>query len=60
MIYKLDNMAYKNGGVTAFIDGERVLARPENWKYRTYIQRLKEAWAVFSGKADAFTWPKGQ
>jgi len=42
------------------IDGEWVPARPINWRYRSIWQRLREAWAVFRGKADCFTWPKGQ
>ena len=42
------------------INGKWVPARSENYKFRTYGQRLKEAWAVFTGKADAFTWPEGQ
>lgn len=39
-----------------------VPARPENYKAKnmTLVQRLKHAWAVFSGKAEAFTWPLGQ
>ena len=46
--------------VQAEINGKWVPARPENYKYRTILQRLREAWAVFVGKAEAFTWPEGQ
>jgi len=42
------------------IDGKWVPARGENYKYRSLSQRFKEAWMVFTGKADAFTWPEGQ
>ena len=42
------------------INGRWVPSRPINWKYRTLWRRIKEAWAVFTGKADAFTWPEGQ
>ena len=42
------------------INGKWVSARPLNWKYRSFRQRLKEAWSVFVGKAEAFTWPQGQ
>ena len=42
------------------INEKWVPARPINWKYRTLIQRLKEAWEVFMGRADCFTWPEGQ
>jgi hypothetical protein len=41
-------------------NGKWVPARPINFKYRSILSRLKEAWAVFTGKADAFTWPEGQ
>lgn len=34
-------------------------ARPEG-NYRTFRQRLTLAWKVFSGKADAVFWLKGQ
>ena len=42
------------------INDKQVPARPVNWKYRTLAHRIKEAWAVFIGKAEAFTWPEGQ
>ena len=37
-------------------------ARPENYKKENMSlwQRLKHAYAVFSGKAEAFTWPGGR
>lgn len=44
----------------AEINGKWVPARPLNWKHRTLRQRFREAWAVFVGKAEAFTWPEGQ
>lgn len=31
-------------------------AKPLNEDYRSFKQRVKEAWAVFTGKASAFTW----
>jgi hypothetical protein len=42
----------------AEIDGKWVLARPINWKCRTLSERIKEAWAVFTGKAEAITFYK--
>ena len=42
------------------INGKWVPARPENYKYRSLFQRISEAWGVFTGRADAFTWPEGQ
>lgn len=40
------------------IDGCWVPARPLD--YRTVWQRLRDALAVFIGRAEAFRWPKGQ
>ena len=42
------------------INDKWVPARPINYKYRSLWQRVKEAWAVFWGKADCFKWPEGQ
>jgi len=42
------------------INDKWVPARPENWKYRSFIVKTKEAWSVFTGKADCFMWPEGQ
>ena len=42
------------------INGNWVPARPINYKYRSFREKFKDAWAVFIGKADAFTWPEGQ
>jgi len=44
----------QNWNVGSEINGEWVPAHPINWKYRTMRQRLYEAWAVFTGKADCF------
>jgi len=40
------------------INGKWVPARPI--PYRTYLQCLREAWAVLIGKADCFIWPEDQ
>lgn len=37
-----------------------VPSRPINWKYEGLVERLRNAWKVFIGRADAFTWPEGQ
>lgn len=42
------------------INGQWVPARPINHRYRSLCERFKDAWAVFTGKADVFTWPGGQ
>ncbi len=45
---------------SANINGKWVPARPINYRYRSLLERIREAWAVFAGKADAFLWPEGQ
>ena len=42
-----------NTGITSWVP-----ARPEG--YWTLGNRIKAAWLVFSGKADAVKWPGGQ
>lgn len=37
-------------------DGIYVSARPDNWKYENIFTRIKNAWLVFVGKADAVVW----
>lgn len=37
-------------------NGRWVLARPLNYQHRSLRARIKDAWAVFTGKADAVTW----
>jgi len=44
----------------ACINGKWVPARPINHTCRTFIERLREAWGVFTGKFDAVKWPEGQ
>lgn len=45
-------------GNTKNIDGKWVVARPENFKYRTLKQKLYECWQVFIGKAEAIRFYK--
>ena len=40
------------------LNGSWVPARPVNYKYRSLKQKLKDAWLVFTGKADPFIWPE--
>ena len=42
------------------INGRWVPARPDNYKYRTFKDRCLDAWDVFIGKAESFTWPENQ
>lgn len=49
-----------NQGPQSCINEKWVPARSLNWKHRSLRQRIREAWAVFKGRAEAFTWPEGQ
>ena len=51
---------YETSNTEAEINGKWVPSRPINWQHRTLWRRIKESWAVFKGRADAFTWPEGQ
>jgi hypothetical protein len=46
----------------ANINGKWVHARPLNYKraYMSLRDRIRHAWAVFTCRAEAFTWPEGQ
>jgi len=60
MIYQLDwliNTYGRGRGETCEINGRWVPCRPlsAGWDYR-----IKAAWAVLTGRADAFVWPEGQ
>lgn len=47
--------------VAAQINGKWVPCRPVSWGgLYGFTLRLKDAWAVLTGKADAFEWPEGQ
>jgi len=58
-MYQLKDLQDRDAPM-ACIDGKWVPARPINYQCRTLLERLKEAWLVFQGKADAFIWPGGQ
>jgi hypothetical protein len=45
---------------TVEINGKWVPARPINHTFRPISERLREAWAVFTGKMDAVKWPEDQ
>jgi hypothetical protein len=44
----------------ACVNGKWVPARPMNHTCRAFRERVREAWAVYKGKAEAFKWPEGQ
>lgn len=59
VIWKLKDLQFSDADQT-FLNGKWVPARPMNWMHRPLIVKFKEAWAVFTGKAEAFVWPEGQ
>ena len=50
----------EENNTTACINGKCVIARPINYQCRTFKERLREVWRVFTGKYDPFEWPEGQ
>ena len=59
-MWSLEKLFKYSSETLAEINGKWVPARPMNWQYRPFKQKLKEALAVFNGTAEAFTWPEGQ
>lgn len=60
MIWDLKNLQVSKNGDFTERNGVWIPARPENWKHRTFFEKVKESWAVFTGKAEAFKWPGNQ
>ena len=54
-MWRLSSLIYANHAKAEIAPGVWVPARPLNEGYRPLFQRIKEAWAVFTGKASAFT-----
>ena len=59
LMYTMERLC-KWVGPSAQINGRWVPCRGENYKYESIWLRLRDAWDVFRGRADAFTWPEGQ
>ena len=57
-IIQLDEEFVCVAGCQAKINGKWVPVRPEG--YYSIANRIKCAWMVFTGKADALVWPEGQ
>ena len=57
MIYQLGDLLKETQKCHAYIEGAYVPARPLPGFLST---RIKAAWLVLTGKADAVIWPKGQ
>jgi hypothetical protein len=57
-MYKLRNLIDESDNTQCRLNGKWVPARPV--RLFGIWHDLKDAWAVFTRKADAFTWPEGQ
>jgi len=56
-MYTLNYLIFKSNNIQTEINGKWVPARPY---VDQFTWRIKDAWRVLTGKADAFTWPEGQ
>jgi hypothetical protein len=59
-IWRLKQLMRMSQSVSVEIDDEWTPARPINYKFYTLRERIHAAWMVFTRKAEAFVWPKGQ
>jgi hypothetical protein len=59
-MWKLECLIKHCGECSADINHRWVPARPINYKHRSVVERIKEAFLVFIGAADCFLWPEGQ
>jgi len=59
-MWTLENLLKFANSTQVEINGKWVPARPVNYQYRTLKERFKEAYAVFKGNAESFTWPENQ
>lgn len=57
-IFHLKNLLDSTNSLLVLINGKWIPSRPETGMGLRY--RLKAAWMVFTGKADALIWPEGQ
>ena len=57
---KLENVLFMISNTQAHINGKWVPARPINYQARSFKEKLKDAWMVYKGKADALVWPENQ
>lgn len=61
MEYKYDDLLQALQNNQCNIKGKWVACRPKGYRgWAGFKSRVKAAWRVLTGKADAFTWPGGQ
>ncbi len=59
-MWTLERLLQSSNTILTNINDRWVPARPLNYKYDSLRTRLRDAWAVFTGKAEAFTGPENQ
>lgn len=59
MLWSLESLLEWCGTNRKNFNGQWLPARPVNYRY-TFWARVRGAWMVFRGRADAVTWPGGQ
>lgn len=59
MIWNLRELVQHCETVSTEINNRWVPCRPDNWKCWSFWERLRDAWAVLVGRAEAFRWPEG-
>lgn len=60
MLWKLKDLVESAQTCQTERQGEWMPCRPINYTCDTPLARLKHAWMVFTGKAEAVVWPGGQ
>lgn len=60
MTYKFKTLIEQYRTNSTLINGQWVTARPINYKYQSWLERVKEAWAVLKGRLDTVKWPEDQ
>ena len=60
-MWTLESLFERANDTMIEINGNWMPCRPLPWYgLQGVIRRAKSAWAVFTGRADAFVWPEGQ
>jgi len=59
-MWKLKDLYNSCNEVQAEINKKWVPSRPINYKHRSFLTKVKEAYMVFVGKTDCFIWPENQ
>ena len=60
MLWKLEDLLRSAPLTGVRLGGRLVPARPINSQHEGLGARVRDAWLVLTGKAEAFTWPENQ